>query len=152
MTRRIDLGDWLSERKRTHDAAPNERARCALRVYVRERCRRASVPVPAWARAQRKRRTTHRGTRPVARARTAEHGLRSPDEPVTEKDRARSAPSAPASPTPTPTIPPELRAWRERTPGACVGIDRRGRVVLAEVGSVRRFASVAEAVEAVEAR
>jgi hypothetical protein len=147
MAGRVDLGEWISERKRTHDAAPNERARCALRVYVRERCRRASVAVPAWARVQRKRRTTHRGTRPVARARSAERGLRSPDEPVTEKDRARSAPSAPASPAPT--IPPELRAWRERTPGACVGIDRRGRVVLAEVGSVRRFASTAEAVEAV---
>jgi hypothetical protein len=47
-------------------------------------------------------------------------------------------------------IPPELRAWRERAGvGACVGIDRRGRVILVEVGSVRRFASVAEAVLAV---
>jgi hypothetical protein len=149
---------WSERKRRTHDASASEPSRYTLRARVRDRARTFGKPVPGWAKTRSRgarelhdpltpaREKTTRTRRVPERA--ASHTSRKLVPPF---DRAlRDGMNASGVSVAPAEIPPELSAWRERAGlGACVGIDHRGRVLLAEAGSVRRFASVAEAVQAV---
>ena len=63
--------------------------------------------------------------------------------------RPRAEPAADATPAVSAEIPAALRKWRERTPGASIQISRSG--VVLTYRAERRFASIAEAVEAIGA-